>query len=291
MGDDRFLFPDVKVGVAAIIEGPITSDKVLESLESYHPAAGDWALLMEMGNVVGSVYLDERQTIPRLKAKCNSNQDLSMEVLVRNEEHPSVEYAAIGQSIRYVQTENERVYALANPPSKVRVPDFIVTNETGSLKESSVASSVVVQVNERMNLFKSLLFAFPAVDASGKPTHLTLGSITDEVKELFASATSTSDQARLTSLVMVNLVDDVSKETSYLSRAARFPQLSHTLVTYILQSHYFNGSMDGNEDGLNKSFLILTLLAPSKNNGKLLLSIFFFYLVVKLFSFSSSPPF
>ena len=37
---------------AAIVEEPITSDKVLESLESYHLAAGDWALLIEMGNVV-----------------------------------------------------------------------------------------------------------------------------------------------------------------------------------------------------------------------------------------------
>ena len=98
-----------------------------------------------------------------------------------------------------------------------------------------------------------MLFAFPAVDTSSKPTHLTLGSITDEVKELFASATSRRDQARLACLAMANLADDVSKETSYLSRAARFPQLSQTLVTYMLQSQYFNGSMDGNEDGLKKT--------------------------------------
>ena len=80
---------------AAIVEGSITSEKVLTSLESYHPAAGDWALLMEMGNVVESVYLDERQAFPRPKAKYNSNQNLSMECLLRNKEHPSVEYAAI----------------------------------------------------------------------------------------------------------------------------------------------------------------------------------------------------
>ena len=65
-----------------------------------------------------------------------------MEVLVRNERHPSVEYAAIRQSIRYVQTENERVYVLASPTSSV--PDDIVTNGVGSIKEASVASSVVV---------------------------------------------------------------------------------------------------------------------------------------------------
>jgi len=33
---------------------------------------------------------------PTTKAKCNSNQNLSMEVLVRNKEHPSVEYTGRG---------------------------------------------------------------------------------------------------------------------------------------------------------------------------------------------------
>ena len=139
------------------------------------------------------MYLDERQTIPRPKAKCNFNQNLSIEVLVRNEDHPGVEYAVIRQSIMYVQTKNERVYDLANPTATSIPNNIIVTSGTGSVKVASVASSVIVQVNERMNLFKSLLFAFPAVDTTGKPTHLTLGSITDEVKELFVSATSTSD--------------------------------------------------------------------------------------------------
>ena len=265
---------------------------MIESLERYHPAAGDWALLMEMGNVVGSVHLDERQTIPRPKAKCNSNQNLSMEVLVRNEDHPSVEYTAIRQSIRYVQTENERVYTLATPTTAISIPNnIIVTSGAGSVKAASVASSVVVQVNERMNLFKSLRFAFSVEDARGKPTHLTLESITDEVKELFASAMSTSDQARLASLAMMNLTDSVSRETSYFSRAARFTQLSQTLVTYMLQRHYFNGTMDGNEEGLKMSFSILTLLVPSKNNGNALISIFLFLfsslvivVVPKLFS-------
>ena len=75
--------------------------------------------------------------------------------------------------MRYVQTEKERVYDLANPTT-TSIPNIIVTSGVVSVKAASVASSVVVQVNERMNLFKSLLFAFHAVDASGKPTHLTL---------------------------------------------------------------------------------------------------------------------
>ena len=196
-----------------------------------------------------------------------------------------MEYTTIKQSIRYVQTENERVYSLANPTATSIPHNIIVTSGTGSVKIASLASSVVVQVNEKMNLFKSLLFAFHAVDVNGKPTHLTLGSITDEVKELFASATSTSDQARLTSLVMVNLVDDVSKETSYLSRAARCPQLSQTLVTYMLQSHYFNGLMDGNEDGLKNRFQSW-LFSPRRRTTVSVALNFFHSLVVKHFSCS-----
>ena len=95
---------------------------------------------------MGSMYLDEMHTIPRPKAKCNSNQNLSIEVLVRNEEHPSVEYVAIRQFIGYVQTENERVYALANPTSTSIPHNIIVTSGTGIVKAASVASSIVVQV-------------------------------------------------------------------------------------------------------------------------------------------------
>ena len=112
----------------------------------------------------------------------------------------------------------------------------------------------MVEVNEKMNLFKSLLFALPAIDTSGKSTHLILDIITDEVKDLFASASSKNDQARLASLVMANLADDISRKNSYISRVARFPQLSQTLVTYMLQSHYFNGSMDRYEKGLKIYF-------------------------------------
>ena len=82
---------------------------------------------------------------------------------------------------------------------------------------------MVVKVNEKINLFKDLLFALPVIDISVKPIHLTLGSITNEVKELFASASTTSDQARLVSDGMYNLTEDVSLERSYLSQTSRFP--------------------------------------------------------------------
>ena len=155
---------------AAIVEVPINSDKVIESLESCHPAAGNWALLMEMGNVVGMctstrgrLSQDQRQTtiLTRTSSKCGVYRD---------------------QVVHKVRSDGERkgVY-FSKPYRRQHTQQFIVT------KAASVASSVVAQVSERMNLFQSLFFAFPAVDASGKSTHLTLGSIIDEMKELFAS--------------------------------------------------------------------------------------------------------
>ena len=79
-----------------------------------------------------------------------------MEVLVKNADNPSVEYVSIHQSIMYVQTENERIYALINPTVTSIPNNIIVTTDngrTGSVKAASVVSSIVVEVNERMNLF------------------------------------------------------------------------------------------------------------------------------------------
>ena len=74
--------------------------------------------------------------------------------------------------IRCVEVDNERVYAVANPIVS-SIHGIIVTKNGGgtwSIKVVLVASTVVVEVNERMNLFKSLLFVLPVVDTRGKPT-------------------------------------------------------------------------------------------------------------------------
>ena len=123
--------------------------------------------------------------------------------------------------------ENEKVYAVANPIVS-SIPGIIVTKNgggAGNVKVVLVASTVVVEVSERMNLFKSLLFVLPVVDASGKPTHLTLASIIDEAKKSLFFASATSDQVKPASDKMMNLAEDVSLERSYLSRSCSYPKL------------------------------------------------------------------
>ena len=58
---------------------------------------------------------------------------------------------------------------------------------------------------------------------------------------------------------------DIAKERNYLSRASTFPFLSNMLVTYALQAHYHSGTMDSNDEYFKKSFNILALLAPPRN--------------------------
>ena len=189
---------------------------------------------------------------------------------MRNEEHLSVEYECIRHSIRLVRADNERVYAVANPIA-TNVPRIIDTKrDEGSVKVASVTSSVVVEVNNRMNLFKSLLFAIPMFDQRHKVNHLRLVTITEEVKELFVSTSSTSDQVRLASEGMLVLAEDISIETDYLSRTTRFPKLPQTTVTYNLQSHYCSESMVGSEETLKS-------LSPSSRflpNPKIMVIIF-----------------
>ena len=59
-----------------------------------------------------------------------------------------------------------------------------------------------------------------------------------------------------------SFAEKVSKEDGYLARAARFPHLTQTLVTFVLKAHVHSGSIDGNIDSIRKSFTTLTFLSP-----------------------------
>ena len=97
-------------------------------------------------------------------------------------------------------------------------------------------------------------------------TSLSPAVFTDEVKEVFGSVTKAAEQARKMAENMSSFAEDVSKERGYLSRAARFPFLSQTLVTYLLQAHVYMGNIDGDIDSIRKLLTILTLLSPHTSN-------------------------
>ena len=108
-------------------------------------------------------------------------------------------------------------------------------------------------------------FFFPVYDADGTLLRLVPSSLTNEVKEIFAESSSTSEQARRVQEQFISLADDIGQETTYLSRLNQFPRLSLTNILFMLQSHYHIGNIDYNMESLKKSFSVLTLLAPPGN--------------------------
>ena len=67
------------------------------------------------------------------------------------------------------------------------------------------------------------------------------------------------EQARLTADNIAAKVDEIGTERSYISRYNRFPFLSHTLISYMFQSHFHNGAIDSNLE--SKKISNLTLLS------------------------------
>ena len=253
---------------AQITEGPVSDEGVIELLTRHHPVAGEWGVLMGEDHIVSPPFLDARQScpIPVVGSSIIHLQEPRLPVipLFRHLAHPSMEIIAA----------NEKKLRLTNPPSIIEVGNVIGGNVIGvvdSVKSTSSTSTVTTEVNKRMSIFKSILFSLPVDDDNGTVIHLAPASLTDEVREIFVSASSTSEQARLISDAFFSLANDISLENHYLSRLCRFPMLSHTLVIFMLQSHYHVGNMDCNMDSLKKYFSILTLLAPPVNDDEFLL--------------------
>ena len=148
-------------------------------------------------------------------------------------------------------------------PRVVDTPRLAPGSGSGSsVRSVSTEASKEREANERLAVFLGLIFAHPGLNIDGKTTSISPVVFIDEVKEVFGSVTKAAEQARTMVENMSSFVEDVSKERGYLSRAARFPFLSQTLVTYLLQAHVHMESIDGSIDSIRKSFTILTLLSP-----------------------------
>ena len=142
-------------------------------------------------------------------------------------------------------------FVLQPPPSPPSISE--VANDIGvatSVKSAFSVSTVITEVNEGMSLFKSIIFSLPVDDDDSTILCLAPASLANEVREIFASASSTSEQ--LIADAFFSLATDILLDPHYLNRLGRFPLLSHTLVIFMLQSHYHIGNMDCNMENLKK---------------------------------------
>ena len=259
---------------ATILEGPTSENDIIDALVKYHPAAGEWGCIHEDMYLAKDIFLNSSGLcpLPPTVPKVVVHQDpyLPITVIFRSAKYPSKEYTSTKHRVDQVRSVNEAAYWLTTGSGE-RIPRVIeggnrpLHTEGGSgnsVRSGSTETSKEREANERLAVFLGLVFAHPVRDADGKITKLAPAVFTDEVKEVFGSVTKAAEQARTMAENMSAFAEDVSKERGYISRAARFPFLSQTLVTYLLQAHVHMGSIDGNIDSIRKSFTILTLLSP-----------------------------
>ena len=152
----------------------------------------------------------------------------------------------------------------ANQVEQNSVPEMVnlVEDKTLASKTDTSASSIT---NDRLTAFLQILFAKPNYDRYSEVLSLTPAIILDNLQEIFQAASTRSLQAQMVHDAIKVIADEVAQEKYYLSRAANFPFLSSTLITYALQVHYHRGEIDTDLESLKKSFSILALLAPPRD--------------------------
>ena len=163
---------------------------------------------------------------------------------------------------------NTQVYILprADIQSK-KLPETIhISSPSSSHSEKDSHDSKVIEKNERLLAFTAILFSKPTYNKDGDLKTLHPAELSDEANEVVLSTAKIGEQARLIGDNIEAFASDISQERNYISRSSRFPFLSHTVITYLLQAHYHSGAIDTNMDSLKKSFSILTLLAPQNTS-------------------------
>ena len=105
-----------------------------------------------------------------------------------------------------IRSSNEQKFYATNTPAQPdtsSVPKVITQYTTsvdggnGSINYTPSVVSKEKEASDRMTVFMGLLFASPDMDINGEIIGYTPVNLTDNVKEMFESVSSTTDQARM----------------------------------------------------------------------------------------------
>ena len=126
--------------------------------------------------------------------------------------------------------------------------------EGRSIKSTLFVASKEKETSDRLTGFMGLLFASTVFDANGVVVNYKLSALTDKVKDVFESVTSTTDQARMIGENLTAFSVEVADEKVYLPRCTRYPFLLLTLLTYLMHINLHLCSIDGYPESLKKTF-------------------------------------
>ena len=115
-----------------------------------------------------------------------------------------------------------------------QLPTAVDKGEGGSIKSTPSVASKEKEASDRLAVFMGLLFASAVFDANGSVVNYKPAELSDNVKEVFESVTSTTDQARMIGENLTDFSVEVADEKEYLPRCTRYPFLPLTLLTYLM---------------------------------------------------------
>ena len=245
-------------------EGSVEDKQIVELFESQHELYDDFFHLKVKAHVLDASFFELEQDcpLPDTIPAVNLNSDLPLKVLFSHNEA----FNLIKQEIdKFKKDDSTKEPSLLASPEKVpTVPQEVAVPDQRTIvtSTSSTQDQKLIEKNERLIAFLQIFFSRPEYDRTGNITSLLPGQITDEALELLTSNSSTADQARALADALDALAIDVSHERTYLSRAADFPYMSQTVLTYMLQTHIHSHAIDKNYESIKKSFNLLTFLPP-----------------------------
>ena len=246
----------------SFVEGNLADPSVKSAFCDTHELFHDWCMLKTSEFQTSDAYfeLENKCPTPEFVTDITFDRDLPLSVLIRRKGIQNAALDMLDMELKrfVVSPEPQR----DSPP----VPDLVSLAEKTMASIASSQDSKVVEKNEKLMAFLSVMYAHPTYDRTGSITALSPAILTNEAMELLSSSSSTADTSRNLTDGLEALAYDISRERSYISRATDFPFLSQTLLTYFLQGYCHTGSIEKNPESLKKTFNILALLPPPSND-------------------------
>ena len=211
----------------------------MESLCDYHIAAGDWGQDMLNLYVAEDDFVDGRGKCPVPptvdKVPVHQSEHFPLEVIFSRTTNINDDVRLLEERVDQIRSSNEQRYWAKNTPEKPKassIPDTIQHQTQsgdggngGSIKSTPSVASKEKEASDRLTVFMGLLFAAPNTDIHGAIIGYTPATLTDNVKEVFESVSSTTDQARMIGENLTAFSVEVSEEKTYLPRCTRYPFL------------------------------------------------------------------
>ena len=244
-------------------EGPIDDEKIYDAISDIHDLYAEWIFLFKNKYIVNSSFTTNEITCPTPETinTVTSLEEIPIKILFKTNNDSSSPFARIKKEVDNYIAANTKY----QPSCKVL--DVVDIPEHRTLASESKSSKCTV-INEKLTAFLQVLFTKPVFNADGDFLYLEPATISDSLQEIMTTTTNTSQQACMVADAMKVLLDDVSSEKYYISRNVNFPFMSSTIISYALQAHYHTESIDVDMESLKKSFSLLALLPPPRNQSE-----------------------